>query len=427
MQMPELNRRRFLIASAGVGAAGLLSGGFAIGWPELMRAAHDRPLADGAGILVILTLYGGNDGVNTVIPYGDSAYHDARPELAYAATEVLHLDGQLGLNPALKGLAQTWNDRQLAIVRGVGYPNPDHSHFRSMDIWQTASPSEPVATGWIGRWLDATGDDPLRAVNIGSVLPPLAVGEKAAAAALSTSNTASTPGQFAAMVAALGTDDPHDTPAMAAVCAAYRAAKTADAALAPAAGQTGHPPGGKTGDAPGGKTGDAPSGKTGDAPSGKTNSLAAQLNIVANCVKAGVPTRVYMVALGGFDTHADERATQQRLLGTLDGALTPFLRQMATDRYGKNVVVLAYSEFGRRVRANASQGTDHGTAGPVLIAGAPVKGGCYGEEPSLTDLDNGDLKATTDFRDIYHELLSHTLGTDPEPSVGTGRKDLGFL
>jgi uncharacterized protein (DUF1501 family) len=396
--MAEINRRKFLIASAGLGAAGLLSGAVAVGWPELQRAADDRPLTDGSGILVIVTLYGGNDGINTVIPYAAGAYHDARPELAYAPTEVLHLDADLGLNPACKGLAQLFNDKKLAIVRGVSYPKPDHSHFRSMDIWQTASPTEPVSTGWIGRWLDATGDDPLRAVNIGPVLPPLAVGEKATAAALSAVPTKSA--QFAATMASLGADDPQDTPAMAAVCAAYRATKTTDAAFAPIA------------EACGAKT---------------RNPLATQLNTVARAIKAGVPTRVYTVALGGFDTHADERGTQQRLLRTLDEALTAFLREMAADRHGRNVVVLAYSEFGRRVAANASQGTDHGTAGPVFIAGEPVRGGFYGEEPSLTDLDAGDLKPTTDFRDIYHELLSKTLHADPEPVVGAGRKDLGFL
>ena len=174
-----MNRRKFLIAGAGAGAAGLLSGTAALRWHDLMRAAQDRPLPEGAGVLVIVTLYGGNDGINTLIPYADNAYHDARSKLAYAPGEVLHLDSELGLNPAMKGLAQLWNQRQLAIVRGVGYPQPDHSHFRSMDIWQTASPAEPVSTGWIGRWLDATGDDPLRAVNIGPVLPPLAVGEQA--------------------------------------------------------------------------------------------------------------------------------------------------------------------------------------------------------------------------------------------------------
>ena len=149
--------------------------------------------------------------------------------------------------------------------------------------------------------------------------------------------------------------------------------------------------------------------------------------MVASAVKLRVPARVYSVQLGGFDTHADERATQQRLLQTLDEAATQFLQQMAGDPHGRNVVLMAYSEFGRRVRANASQGTDHGTAGPVFVAGPPVKGGFYGEEPSLTDLDNGDLKFTTDFRDIYYELLSRTVGTDPTPSVGACRTSLGFL
>ena len=231
--MPEINRRRFLIASAGVGAAGLLSTAVAVNWPDLMQAAQDRPLPADAGVLVIVTLYGGNDGINTLIPYGDNAYHDARPELAYAPGEVIRLDEQLGLNPAMKGLAQLWNQRRLAVVRGVGYPQPDHSHFRSMDIWQTASPAEPVPTGWIGRWLDATGDDPLRAVNIGPVLPPLAVGEKFTAAALSPGGALGKAERFDTIMAALGNDDPNDTPAMAAVCKAYRAARTTEEPIIP--------------------------------------------------------------------------------------------------------------------------------------------------------------------------------------------------
>jgi uncharacterized protein (DUF1501 family) len=396
--MPEINRRRFLIASAGVGAAGLLSTAVSCSWPDLMRAAQERPLPANAGVLVIVSLYGGNDGINTLIPYADNAYHDARPELAYAPGDVLHLDQQLGLNPAMKGLAQLWNQRQLAIVRGVSYPQPDHSHFRSMDIWQTASPAEPVSTGWIGRWLDATGDDPLRAVNIGAVLPPLAVGEKYTAAALSAAGAPGKAEKFDTIMSALGNDDPNDTPAMAAVCKAYRAARTTDTTFASVKPSTEN-----------------------------HNSLATQLSMVANAVKVRVPTRVYTVQLGGFDTHANERGTQQRLLQTFDEAVTPFLQEMAGDPYGKNVVMLAYSEFGRRVRANASQGTDHGTAGPVFVAGVPVKGGFYGDEPSLTDLDNGDLKPTMDFRDVYYDLLAHTIGTDPTPSVGTGRRSVGFL
>src|SRR5271163_2922311 len=309
MPMPDLSRRKFLVASAGLGAAGLLSGACAVSWPDLMKEATQRPLAEGSGVLVILTMYGGNDGINTVIPYVDNAYHDARPELAYAPGDVLPLDGQLGLNPALKGLAQQWNNRKLAIVRGAGYPQPDHSHFRSMDIWQTASPSEPVSTGWIGRWLDATGDDPLRAVNIGPVLPPLAVGAKRTAAALSTTGAPGKAGKFDAITTALGNDDPNDTPPMAAVCKAYRAAHTTNTAFASV----------------------KPS-------SEEHNSLATQLSMVAGAVKARVPTRVYTVQLGGFDTHANERETQQRLLQTFDEAVTGFLQQMAGDPYGRNVV-----------------------------------------------------------------------------------------
>ncbi|MDT5129122.1 MAG: hypothetical protein QOG79_1647 [Mycobacterium sp.] len=403
--MPELNRRKFLIAGAGVGAAGLLTGVVATTLPEMLAAARERPLPVGSGILVIVTLYGGNDGINTVIPYTDNAYHDARPDLAYAPEEVLPLDGQLALNPALKGLAGLWRSRKLAIVRGVGYPNPDRSHFRSMDIWQTASPKDPVPTGWIGRWLDAGGDDPLRAVNIGAVLPLMSIGEKQVASALSDT-IPRIPDGIATSLAGLSQDDPRDTPAMSAVRSSYRASKITE----PEFGRV--------------VKGIDPTAATESA---DVDSLEAQLDLVARCVKAAVPTRVYMVSLSGFDTHADERGTQEELLKTVDEAVTPFLRQMRTNTFGKKLVVMMYSEFGRRVAANASQGTDHGAAGPVFLAGAPVKGGFYGDEPSLTDLNDGDLKITTDFRDVYHELLSHTLGSDPTPSVGSGRRDIGFL
>jgi uncharacterized protein (DUF1501 family) len=403
--MAEFNRRKFLIAGAGVGAAGLLSGAVALTLPDLLDAAHKRPMPEGTGILVIVTLYGGNDGINTVIPFTNSAYHDARPDLAYMPDEVLPLDGELALNPALQGMAEMWKTRRLAIVRGVGYPNPDRSHFRSMDIWQTASPKEPVPNGWIGRWLDASGDDPLRAVNIGGVLPLMAVGEKQVASALSDS-IPRIPDGVAATLSALTEDDSHDTAAMSAVRRTYRANKITE----PEFGRV--------------VKGIDP---TTASRSADGDSLEAQLDLVARCVKAAVPTRVYMVQLGGFDTHADERGTQQDLLQTVDKSITPFLRDMRTNMYGKNLVVMMYSEFGRRVAANASHGTDHGAAGPVFLAGAPVKGGFYGDEPSLTDLNDGDLKTTTDFRDVYHELLSHTLNSDPTPSVGPGRRDLGFL
>lgn len=417
--MTEFNRRKFLIAGAGVGAAGLLSGVVSCSVSDVFREARDRTLAEDSGVLVIVTLYGGNDGLSTVIPHADNAYHNARPDLAYTPEEVLPLDAQLGLNPALKGLSQLWGQQKLAIIRGVSYPKPDRSHFRSMDIWQTASPNEPVSSGWIGRWLDATGDDPLRAINIGAVLPVLAVGEKQTASALA-GDSAPVSNKVADTLSALGKADPDDSPQVAAVCTAYRSTRLFGESIAPVLGSGNGQPTVMIDPNAGGLTFTPPA-------AGAPNPLANQLNVVAKCIKAALPTRVYTTALGGFDTHADERGPQQRLLAVLDEALTPFLQAMSADKYGKNVVVLVYSEFGRRVAANASQGTDHGTAGPVFVAGVPVKGGFYGEQPSLTDLDDGDLKGSTDFRDIYHELLSRTIGTDPAPSVGAGRRDIGFL
>jgi uncharacterized protein (DUF1501 family) len=402
--MPELSRRHFLIAG-GVGVAGL-AGAVGLTLPKMLDAGHERPLAQSTGILVLVTLYGGNDGLSTLIPHADNAYYDARRDLSYAPSEVIDLDGTYGLNPALRGLGDMWREGDLAIVRGVGYPNQDRSHFRSMDIWQTASPAEPSPTGWIGRWLDATGDDPLQAVNIGALVPLLAMGEKCTAAALSEALPMVTP-EFETTLQALSSTDPKDTAAMSAVRESYRANNASDRIFRPVMSRRPPKP-------------PAPAG-------GDVNTLAADLDLVATCVQARVPTRVYTVALGGFDTHADERGTQQALLQKVDDALAGFMKQIRTSAHGRDVVVLVYSEFGRRLAANASQGTDHGTSGPVLVLGAPVRGGFYGDQPSLTDLADGDLKTTTDFRDVYHEVLTRTLRSDSEPVVGAGRRDIGFL
>lgn len=398
--MDTLTRRRFLVASGVVGGAALLAGSAGVTWGEPEQRAQSDPLPAGSSILVLVTLYGGNDGMNTLIPYADPAYHDARPELAYAPADVLHLDDALGLNPAMKGMAALWTDKHLAVVRGVGYPQPDHSHFRSMDIWQTASPSAPTNTGWIGRWLDATGDDPVRAVNTGSVLPPLSVGNRCTAAALPVGAQKPLAKDLAGALQGLGMAADTDTPTEAMVCSSLRAERAVSATFGPIS--------------------------TGEQSKGKQD-LSAQLDLVARCIKAGVPTKAYTVSLGGFDTHADERGTQQTLLGTLDSAVSKFLGDMAGDPHGKGVVLMTYSEFGRRVRANASQGTDHGTAGPVFLAGLPVRGGFYGGEPSLTDLDNGDLKADVDFRSIYGEVLHRVLGADPEQVLGGTFPELGML
>jgi uncharacterized protein (DUF1501 family) len=399
----SLTRRRFLLAS-GVAAVAATAAG--VGWKDLADRARTDPLPVGTGVLVLVTLYGGNDGLNTVVPAANPAYQSARPELAYAQHEVLDIGEGLGLNPGLAGLKQQWDGGTLAIVRGVSYPKPDHSHFRSMDIWQTASPDHPAGTGWIGRWLDANGRDPLTAISLEPVLPPLLAGATTAGAALPLRGLALPTGALGTAFTALGQASADESPLQ-----AYAARSITDLHRTVDTF-------GKDVDAVGTK---ANTGKR------KLGALAAQLDVVARCIEAGAPARVYSVSLGGFDTHADERGTQQRLLTEVDQAVSGFLTRMAGTDRGRGVVLTAYSEFGRRVAANANEGTDHGTAGPVFIAGAPVKGGFVGAQPSLTDLDDGDLKPTTDFRDVYATLLADVLGSDPAPILGPGRTTLPLL
>jgi uncharacterized protein (DUF1501 family) len=397
-----LTRRRFLTWS-GVAAAGALAtvGATQVDWDNLMSAAADDPLDPDAGVLVVLTLYGGNDGLNTVVPAADKAYQDARPDLAYQPDEVLDLGEGLGLNPGMKGLKGLWDDHKLAIVRGVGYPNPDHSHFRSMGIWQTGSPQSAVPTGWLGRWLDATDGNPLHALAIDPVLPPLFAGEKTAAASLPAGGLVLPKGDlgegFAALGAPVDGEERWQATAAKSIADLHNAAKTLGGAV----------------HGPDGEDGEQDEERDKGASAGGNGGLAAQLDVVARLIEAGVPTRAYSVSLGGFDTHADERGTQERLLQELDTALTPFAQRLAGTDRGKQAVVLVYSEFGRRVKGNASEGTDHGTAGPVFVLGDRVAGGFHGEQPSLTDLDDDDLKSTTDFRDVYAAMLSDVLGTDP--------------
>ncbi|GAA4565322.1 DUF1501 domain-containing protein [Micromonospora coerulea] len=406
--MDALTRRRFLLASGVAAGSALAAGAGGLGLAELLRTAPADPSgAARTKKLVLVTLYGGNDGLNTVVPYTDPAYHAARPELAYDGEEVLPLDGVLGLNPVMRGMKRLWDDKRLAVVLGVGYPKPDRSHFRSMDIWQTASPLDPVSTGWVGRWLDGTRAAPEAAVSFEPVLPPVLAGATRAGSCVGVGGLALPSGITADAVAGLGAREPGEPALQARAASAYRdllrverLVRGAEQQQSPLAGNGG-----------------AEILTTG--PGGRS-VLETQLALVARCVEAGVPTQVYSVSLDGFDTHAMERAGHESLLSRLDQTLSAFVARMARTEAGRQVTVVVYSEFGRRVRANASQGTDHGTAGPVFVLGPRVAGGFHGEQPSLTDLDDGDLKATMDFRDIFGTLLAGVLGADPDRYLGSG-------
>ena len=397
--MDVVTRRRFLLASGVTGAAALAGGSAALGLHELLAKAPESGAAADDPKLVLVTLYGGNDGLNTVIPYADPAYHRSRPELAYTPEAVLRLDDSLGLNPKMTGLKRLWDAKRLAIVRGVQYPKPNRSHFRSMDIWQSASPTGPVSTGWIGRWLDGTNAPVETAVSFEPVLPPLLVGRTRVGACVSYRGLTLPTWINANVVSALGRTQPGEPAFQARAAAAYTDLISMAKEVREAGRVTESP-----------DDGSADTAATG---TGGVGALAAQLALVARCVTAGVPTKVYSVSLGGFDTHATERAGQENVLSQLDAALTSFVTKMQRTPAGRRVTVVAYSEFGRRVRANGSEGTDHGTAGPLFVLGPAVAGGFYGEQPSLTDLDDGDLKATTDFRDVFGTVLASVLGADP--------------
>ena len=423
--MDTLTRRKFLLASGVTGATALVGGAAAITWNELHTAAAKDPLPQGAGILVLVTLYGGNDGLNTVVPAADPAYHSARPELAYQQHEVLDLGEGLGLNPSMTAMHDLWSAGKLAVVRGVGYPQPNHSHFVSMDIWQTASPSEPGTSGWLGRWLDAQPDDQLRAlraVSLGSVLPPLLAGTKTAGSSLPLGRFNLPKGAAGTALQSLGHPSAQDCPN-----AAYAARDTADLFTVSAAFGPSLTPASASASA-GAKAGTQGKAKIkGNAKNAAAGGLAQQLDIVATCIESSVPTRVYAVSLGGFDTHSAEKGTQSTLLKEVSDAIGAFQQRISTGSRSKDVVLVAYTEFGRRVTANANQGTDHGTAGPVFVVGDAVNGGFVGEQPSLTDLDAGDLKFHTDFRSVYATVLERVLGADPASVLGGSFPTLSFV
>jgi uncharacterized protein (DUF1501 family) len=411
-----ITRRQFVLGGLGAGVAG--AAGISLAnrpGPRRQPAASgpSAPLKD--GILVLLTLYGGNDGLNTVIPYEDGSYLGGRATLGYQPDQVLPLGDGLGLHPNMSQMKGLWDAKRLAIVRGVGYPNPDRSHFRSMDIWQSAMPDEQVVTGWVGRWLDVTGNDPLRAVSVGGSLPRTFGGEKAAGAAIPVGEL-TLPGSPAVRSAFAAVSQPAAgaSPLAARVAQSGKDLLAVDDAIAHLlAGQP--------------DSGEAAAGSTSLEGTGGANALLPQLQLVAKLVKAGSPTRVYGVSLGGFDTHANEKETHARLLGDVDEAVGAFFKSLEGSPQGARVVLAAYSEFGRRVAANGSNGTDHGTAAPMFVAGAPVKGGFYGDEPSLTDLDNGDLKFTTDFRSVYATLLEELIGVEAKASLGRPFVPVPFL
>ena len=348
----------------------------------------------GAGALVLVTLYGGNDALNTVVPISDPQYAALRGDLALDPAELQPLDADFALHPALAGCKQLWDAQQLAIVHGVGFADLDRSHFHCMDVWQAGSETDHD-TGWVGRWLDARGKDPLDAVNVGRNLPLLMRGVRKSAAVVPASRF-ELPGDAALRTHLQALTKPSkDRSAL----AADVASSTADLLAVV------------------GEVGPVVAADPSDQLEGET--LGTRMQAVAAMIEAELPTRVYSVDLSSFDTHASQAATHEALLKELDDGLHAFVTRVQD----RPVTVAVYSEFGRRVVPNASAGTDHGHGGVMLLAGN-VRAGHHGEPPSLAKLDDGDLATTTDYRAVLGGLLEEVVGTESADILGQGPKPL---
>ncbi len=389
-----MQRRRFLCGAI----AGLT---LAVNTDSFFAQALAAPVLPGLPgdaserVLVLVNLQGGNDGLNTIVPHGMADYYRYRPTLAIPQSDVLPIDDQIGFNPSLRSLKALYDRGQVAIVQGAGYPQPDHSHFRSTQIWQTAAPDSYVRTGWLGRYLDAErlpAGMLFGGVALAQVMPEAMIADRTDVPAISqlrayglaSDRNGATRGAFSSIVA----DErvPFASPYLAAVTEIEQHAQRGSEELPKLiAGYT--------------TTASYPA-----TPLGQSLALAAQI------IGSRLGTRVIYVQHGSFDTHISQKAQQDRLLGQFADAMSAFYDDLAQHGNDKRVLSMSFSEFGRRVAENASRGTDHGEAAPLFLIGGGVKGGLYGRHPSFDTMDNGDVTFTTDFRNVYTTVVERWLG-----------------
>ncbi len=363
-------------------------------------------------ILVLIQLAGGNDGLNTIVPFEDADYHRLRPTLGLAKDRVLRLSDTLGLHPACGALHRLFLDGKLSIVQNVGYPNPNRSHFRSTEIWETASPSEEfLATGWIGRFMDnncagrPAAPDPV-AVHLSNSLPQSFVGE-----------------------------GEHTTFGLSPDNRNYRENEENRRLLQALAHQPG-PPGNDSSTflrhtllnalVNEQKMQELLSGHR-PATTYPENNFAYSLSQVAALVAAGLPTRVYFVPLSGFDTHSNQANQHANLLTTLSDGLAALQRDLESRHLDRQVLTMTFSEFGRRPSENESRGTDHGTAAPLFVVGSSVRGGLHGTPPSLKLAPNQDLAFSMDFRRAYATVLDRWLGCPASGIIAGGFEPISFI
>lgn len=367
------------------------------------RALADAPLPGLPGgddrVLVLLNLQGGNDGLNCVVPHGNASYYQMRPTLAIPRNDVLAINNDVGFNPQMKAFKALYDQGKVAVVQGVGYPNPDHSHFRSTEIWQTAAPDRYEHTGWLGRYLDEAqlpSNNLFNGVAISQVLPEALLSSRTDVPAIAQLNgyglTSDRNTVSRQTYSELVRDNrfPFQSPYLAHIAEiedhAQRGSEELPRLVARYRSSASYPA----------------------TPLGRSLALAAQM------VGSKIGTRVIYVAHGSFDTHINQKATQDRLLGEFSDAIAAFYQDLAAHGNDNRVLTMTFSEFGRRIEENASRGTDHGEASPLFLIGGGVKGGVYGSLPNLGQNNMGNLAFSTDFRSVYATVLERWLGRRSE-------------
>ncbi len=398
-----ITRRSFLKGGIGLYASLSVAELFAL-------AAEAGPRPSSSKILVVVQLAGGNDGLNTVIPYTDDAYYKARATIGIKQKDVLQLNQSVGLHNGMPELSELFKKGKLAVIQGVGYPEPSRSHFRSIEIWQTAEPRKVKDTGWLGRYLDLSAptkanasDTFFPAINVDPILPKTLSAQKVIVPSVNNvadfqfkadpKNEADRLAQINAFndiykdfkldrkyvdqLRAVGMDTTAASDYLNKIVQNYKS--------------------------------------TAQYPN---DSFGKGMKFIAQLITGGVNCKIYNITLGGFDTHTNEGRNHDQLLRKLSAGLNAFQQDLEAQHKDQDVVVMTFSEFGRRVAENGGRGTDHGTAAPMLVLGSGIKGGVVGDHPSLTDLQDGDLKYKIDFRNVYATVLDRWLGADSKQVLG---------
>ena len=396
----QMGRRQFLRGTAGLTALTATVPGFLhkTGLAFAGDPAHDVPPIPGLKdnrVLVVVQLAGGNDGLNTIVPHGDDLYRKARPRLGVDPKKMLKIDEHTGMHPELAELKGLLDDGSLAVVQNVGYPNPDRSHFRSSEIWETAAPADKAWTsGWLGRYFDnecAGAQTALLGLQLGERPAQTFAGSSPRGVTIANPAILDWPtrGPLAEGLARINRVEPTGIDALDFVQRTandtLRLSKTIGAAVRETKGAAEYGP----------------------------FELSQSLKLVAQMIAAEIPTRVFYVTLGGFDTHAAQANRHAALLQELSQALAAFHKDLKARGHLDRTLVMTFSEFGRRVAENKSAGTDHGTANTMFLMGGTVKAGLHGDRPDLSSLDeSGDLVHKLDFRSVYAAILGDWFGAD---------------